>query len=83
MHLTTQRQLSIGVSLSSKEKPSAELLQLTERRAGLIFTSQIAEDFANVQKNSGPIRGSKKFRRPRKGWEAVLNRKVPDVIHDW
>ena len=48
-----------------------------------IALTQIAEDFANVQKNSRQIRRSKKFRRPRTGWSKIIQRKVCEEIHDW
>lgn len=78
--LTNNMQIEAALKESSDTLTTKVADFLTRRFSGG-FSTQAVEDMNGEQKNSGQVRGAKKFRKPATSWATVLKKGVLDVRH--
>ena len=64
-------------------QPHPEIVSLSIERAGGIITTHPVEDIHNVQKNSGQVRGTQKFRKPQRAMAVAISKQVLHKRHSY
>ena len=66
LSLVANVELGVGLRLVG-DTLRQELMGCLERMFAGGLSTQAAEEFDTMQKNSGPLRGAKKYRKPQRG----------------